>query len=150
MILLKLLLTYYLELEILIVSVRGKGELVSTILPQISIEGKLSKVTPWPSLFAQKPLWNKPNQVKNMMAPTTPFNINPSLRLLQNSTRDEGGAGAVAVATSAKKRQGKKDLKTLKILNNFRLAGCQNPTSCQAKRRGERAADRGRDAKEEV
>jgi hypothetical protein len=54
--LLKVLLTYYLELEILIVSGRGKGELVSTILPQISIEGKPPKVTPWPSLFAQKPL----------------------------------------------------------------------------------------------
>jgi hypothetical protein len=44
--LLELLLTYYLELEILIVSGRGKGELVSTILPQISIEGKTPKVTP--------------------------------------------------------------------------------------------------------
>ncbi len=64
MLLLKVLLTYYLELEILIVSGRGKGELVSTILPQISIEGKPPKVAPWPSLFTQKPLWNKPNQVK--------------------------------------------------------------------------------------
>jgi hypothetical protein len=62
--LLKVLLTYYLELEILIVSGRNKGELVSTILPQISIKGKPPKVTPWPSLFAQKPSWNKPNQVK--------------------------------------------------------------------------------------
>ncbi len=57
------------------------------------------------------------------MAPTTPFNIIPSLCLLQNSMGDEGGAGAVAVATSAKKRQGKKALKTLKISNNFGLAG---------------------------
>jgi hypothetical protein len=58
-----------------------------------------------------------------MMAPTTPFNINPSLWLLWNSMGDEGGAGAVAVAMSAKKRQGKKALKTLKISNNFGLAG---------------------------
>jgi hypothetical protein len=43
---------------------RDMGELVSTMLPQIIIEGKPPKVTPWPSLFAQKPLWNKPNQVK--------------------------------------------------------------------------------------
>jgi hypothetical protein len=57
-----------------------------------------------------------------MMAPTTPFNINPSLRLLWNSMGDEGGADTVAVATSAEKRQGKKALKTLKILNNFGLA----------------------------
>ena len=42
------------------------------------------------------------------MAPTTPFNINPSLWLLQDSTRDEGAAGAVAVATEAKKKQEKK------------------------------------------
>jgi hypothetical protein len=62
-----------------------------------------------------------------MMAPTTPFNINPSFWLLRNSTGDEGGAGAVAVATSAKKRQGKNALKTLKISNNFRSAGRQNP-----------------------
>jgi hypothetical protein len=62
--LLKVLLTYYLEQEILIVSGRGKGELVSTILPQKSIKGKPPKVIPWPSLFAQKPSWNKPNQVK--------------------------------------------------------------------------------------
>jgi hypothetical protein len=59
--LLEVLLTYYLELEILIVLSRGKGELVSTIFPQISIEGKPPKGIPWPSLFAQKPLWNKPN-----------------------------------------------------------------------------------------
>jgi hypothetical protein len=62
--LLESLLTYYLELEILIVSCRGKGELVSTISPQISSKGKPPKATLWPSLFAQKPLRNKPNQVK--------------------------------------------------------------------------------------
>jgi hypothetical protein len=129
--LLKVLLTYYLELEILIVSGRGKGELVSTILPQIIIEGKPPKVTPWPSLFAQKPSWNKPNQVKNMMAPTTPFNINPSRRLLQNSTGDEGCAGAVAVVTSAKKRQGEKALKTVKIWNNFGSAGVETPRAAK-------------------
>ena len=61
------------------------------------------------------------------MAPTTPFNINPSLWLLWNSTGDEEGAGAVAVATSAEKRQGKKALKTLKISNNFGSAGRHNP-----------------------
>jgi hypothetical protein len=47
-----------------IVSGRGKGGLVSTIFPQISSKRKPPKVTLWPSLFAQKPLWNKPNQVK--------------------------------------------------------------------------------------
>jgi hypothetical protein len=61
------------------------------------------------------------------MAPTTLFNINPSLRLLQNSMGDESGAGAVAVATSAKKRQRKKTLKTLKISNNFKLARRDTP-----------------------
>jgi hypothetical protein len=58
-----------------------------------------------------------------MMAPTTPFNINPSLWLLQNSRGDEGGTGAVVVSTLAEKRQGEKALKTLKILNTFGLAG---------------------------
>jgi hypothetical protein len=61
------------------------------------------------------------------MAPTTPFNINPALWLLRISMGDERGAGAVAVATSAKKRQGEKALKTLKISNNFGSAGRQNP-----------------------
>ena len=65
------------------------------------------------------------------MAPMTPFfNFNPSLQLLQNSTGDEGATGTVAVATAARKRQEKKatgDLKTLKISNNFGLAGCENP-----------------------
>ncbi len=63
MLLLEVLLTCYLELEILIVSGRGKDELVSAILPQIRIKGKPPKVTSWPSLFTQKPSWNKPNQV---------------------------------------------------------------------------------------
>jgi hypothetical protein len=63
----------------------------------------------------------------NTMAPTTPFNMNPFLWLLQNSTGGEGGAGTVAVVTLAKKRQGKKALKTLKILNNFGSAGRRNP-----------------------
>ncbi len=52
-----------------IVPGRGKGELVSTIFPQISSKGKPPKVTLWPSLFAQKPSWNKPNQVKKPYSP---------------------------------------------------------------------------------
>jgi hypothetical protein len=46
-----------------------------------------------------------------------------------NSTRDEGAAGTVAVATSAKKKQGKKapgGLQTLKISNNFGSTGRRN------------------------
>ena len=65
------------------------------------------------------------------MAPTTPFNINPSLWLLQNSMGDERGAGAVVVAMSAKKRQGKKALKTLKISNNFGLPGIKTPRAAK-------------------
>ncbi len=65
------------------------------------------------------------------MAPMTPpFKINPSLRLLQDSMRDEGAAGAVAVVTSAKEKHGKKapgGLQTLKISNNFGLTGRRNP-----------------------
>ena len=41
-----------------------------------------------------------------------------------------GAAGAVAVATSERKKQGKKapeGLETLKVLNNFGPAGRQNP-----------------------
>jgi hypothetical protein len=64
------------------------------------------------------------------MAPTTPpFKSNPSLCLL-HSTRDEGAAGAVAVATLAKKKHGKNalgGLQTLKISNNFGAPGCRNP-----------------------
>jgi hypothetical protein len=65
------------------------------------------------------------------MAPTTPpFKFNPPLCLFQDSMRDEGAAGAVAVATSAKKKQGKKapgGLQTLKISNNFGSTGRRNP-----------------------
>ncbi len=65
------------------------------------------------------------------MAPTTPpFKIDPSLCLLQDSMRDEGATGAVAVATSAKEKYGKKapgGLQTLKISNNFGSTGRRNP-----------------------
>ena len=64
------------------------------------------------------------------MAPTTPLVINPSLRILLMDLGDGGAKGAVAVATSARKNQGKKapgGLKTLKVLNNFGPVGCQNP-----------------------
>jgi hypothetical protein len=43
---------------------------------------------------------------------------------------DEGAAGVVAVATSAKKKQGKKalgGLRTLKISNNFESTRSRNP-----------------------
>jgi hypothetical protein len=65
-----------------------------------------------------------------MMVPMTLFDINPSLWLLRNSMMDEGAAGAVAVATLVKKKQGKKalgGLQTLKISNNFRSTGRRNP-----------------------
>ncbi len=65
------------------------------------------------------------------MAPTTlPFKINPSFCLLQDSTRDEGAAGTVAVANSADKKQGKKapgGLQTLMISNNFGSTGRWDP-----------------------
>jgi hypothetical protein len=115
MLLLEVLLTYYLELEILVVSCRGKGELVSTILPQINIEGKPPKVTPWPSLFAQKPLWNKPNQVKNIMAPT--------ISKIKQSVWEasSGSTGSMAGATLAKNRQKIGETEPYKVLNNRSL-----------------------------
>jgi hypothetical protein len=64
------------------------------------------------------------------MAPTTPPIINPSLWILRMDSGDGGIAGAVAVATSERKKQGKKalgGLKTLKVSNNFGPAGCRNP-----------------------
>ncbi len=65
------------------------------------------------------------------MAPTTlPFKINPSICLLQDSKRDEGAAGTVAVATLANKKQGKKapgGLQTLKISYNFGSTGRWDP-----------------------
>ena len=50
-------------------------------------------------MFAQKPSCNKPNQVKNIMAPTI-LKVKPALW-----ETDIGNAGLVAGATSAKKRQ---------------------------------------------
>jgi hypothetical protein len=64
------------------------------------------------------------------MAPTTPLVINPSLRILRMDSGDGGAAGAVAVATLARKKQGKKapgGLETLKVSNNFGPAGRRNP-----------------------
>jgi hypothetical protein len=130
--LLKLLLTYYLELEILIVSGRGKGELVSTILPQISIEGKPPKVTPWPSLFCQKPLWNKPNQVKNIMAPTI-SKFKPSLW-----EASSGSAGSVVGTTVAKKREEIGETELYKVSNNR-----SSPICSQASRAAARAGKEG-------
>ncbi len=62
------------------------------------------------------------------MAPTTPSSINPLLQILRmDPLADGGAAGAVAVATSTGKKQGKKapgGLETPKVLNNF---GRRNP-----------------------
>jgi hypothetical protein len=61
------------------------------------------------------------------MAPTTPPSINLSLRILRMDLADGGAAGAVAVATSAGKKQGRKapgGLETPKVSNNF---GRRNP-----------------------
>jgi hypothetical protein len=64
------------------------------------------------------------------MAPTTPlFKINPSLCLL-HSAREEGAAGAVAVAMSVENLHGKKaqgSPQTFKVSNNLGAPGCQNP-----------------------
>jgi hypothetical protein len=59
----------------------------------------------------------------------TPHVINPSLQILWMESGDEGAAGAVAVATSAKKKQEKRDpggRETFKVSNNFGPAGHQN------------------------
>jgi hypothetical protein len=64
------------------------------------------------------------------LAPTTPPLINPLLRILRMDSGDGGTAGAVAVATSERKKQKKKalgGLETLKVSNNFRPAGPRNP-----------------------
>ncbi len=93
---------------------RGKGGLVSTIFPQISTsKGKPPKVTLWPSLFAQKPSWNKPHQVKNVMAPTI-SKVQPSLW-----EASSGNAGSVAGATSAKKRQKIVKTEVYMVLDNW-------------------------------
>jgi hypothetical protein len=50
------------------------------------------------------------------MAPTTPPLINPSL---QTNGGDDGAAGALASATSARKKQGSRALRGPKVPNNF-------------------------------
>jgi len=59
------------------------------------------KVLPGTSLFHPEASVNKPNQVKGIMALTTPTFINPSLRM---NGGDDGAAGALASATSAEKK----------------------------------------------
>jgi hypothetical protein len=64
------------------------------------------------------------------MAPLTPPVINPSLQILRMELGDGGAACAVAVATSAKKKQEKRALgghETFKVLNSFGPAGRRNP-----------------------
>ncbi len=59
-----------------------------------------------------------------------PRSIRDRANSSKNSTRDEGAAGAVAVATPAKEKHGKNapgGLETLKISNNFGLTGRRNP-----------------------
>ncbi len=107
------LLTYYLQTENLI----GQVEM-----------GKKNhkKQHLGPSLFCPEAFENKPNQVKNIMAPTTPpFKFNPSLRLL-HSTREGGGrrrsgCGHVGQEKAWEKAPG--GLQTLKISNNFGAPG---------------------------
>jgi len=64
------------------------------------------------------------------MAPLTPPVINPSLQILRMELGDGGAACAVAVATSAKKKQEKRasgGRETFKVSNTFGPAGRQNP-----------------------
>jgi hypothetical protein len=65
-----------------------------------------------PHFFTQKPLCNKPNQVKNIMAPTI-LKVKPSLW-----ETDIGNAGLVAGATLAKKRQKIVGTKRYKVSKN--------------------------------
>jgi hypothetical protein len=65
------------------------------------------------------------------MAPKTPPGINPSLQILWIESGDGGAAGAVAVATWAKKKQEKRALgghETFRISNKFGPAGRWNPS----------------------
>ncbi len=70
-----------------------------------------------PSLFAQKPSCNKPNQVK-LMDPTI-LKVKPSLR-----ETDIGNAGVVVRATLAKKRQKIVETERYKVSENQSLPHC--------------------------
>ncbi len=72
----------------------------------------------------------KPIQVKEKNGSQDPPVINPLLQILWMESGDGSPTGAVAVASSAKKKQEKKALggrETFKVLNNFGPAGRQNP-----------------------
>ena len=70
------------------------------------------------SLFAQKLPPNKPNQVKEKMAPTNTPIAGPAPSLLRMNAGGGSAAGAVALATSAEKKRGEKGLE-MKISSNF-------------------------------
>jgi hypothetical protein len=83
-----------------------------------------------PYYFAQKCPGHSQIKFKRKMAPLTPPIINPSLQILRMESGDGGASCAVAVATSAKKKQEKRapgGRKTFKVSNNFGPAGHQNP-----------------------
>ncbi len=76
---------------------------------------------------------HQPNQVKLIpkWLPRPPPGINPLLQILRMESGDGGAAGAVAVATWAKKKQEKRapgGHKTFRVSNNFGPAGRRNPS----------------------
>ncbi len=95
-----------------------------------------------PHFFTQKPPWNKPNQVKGKLAPTTPSINYPAPRILRMDAGDGGAAGAVALATSAEKKTREKGVRD-ENLEEIRITSSQPPPS-SSDRRGKRAGDRGR------
>jgi hypothetical protein len=100
------------------------------LFPLLEFYESQKKNAAWDLTFCPEASVNKPNQVQRKMAPTTPLIINPLLRILRMDSGDGGAGGAVAVATLARKNQGKKalgGLETLKVLDNFGPAGRRNP-----------------------
>ncbi len=89
-----------------------------------------------PSLFAQKPWCNKPNQVKNIMAPTIP-KVKPSLQ-----GANSGSAGSVVGDTGRAKRQNMAKKEAYKVSNNHLSPRCETRSQRAAGTGWEGAGDR--------
>jgi hypothetical protein len=115
--------------ENLIVQVERRWELVCSTLPTTRFLEFMKKWAALISLFCPEASMIQPIQVKENGSHDPPV-INPLLQILWMDSGDGGATGAVAVAMSARTKQGKKalgGLETLKVSNNFGPAGHCNP-----------------------
>ncbi len=105
----------------LIVLGGGRWELVFINFPPPDF-AETQKKYRWNLTFSPRSIPEQAKLSSKTLAPTTPFDINPSHWILWNSTGDKGAAGPVAATTAVKKKQEKK-------ATGLGALGCLGPQS---------------------